>query len=143
ELRALNLAAFEIVDYVIIDRGATPLANLALIKPDFFAKGYEYQASGLPPKTQEELEVIHSYGGEIIFTPGDYVFSSSQLIELAPPTLRIEKLMMLMENAGLTFDKMRRVLDTLDALRVHVVGDIIVDTFTYTTMIGGQTKTPT
>jgi rfaE bifunctional protein kinase chain/domain len=143
ELRAINLAAFEIVDYVIIDPEPTPLKNLALIKPDIFAKGYEYQASGLPLRTQEELEVIRSYGGEIIFTPGDYVFSSSQLIEAAPPSLRIEKLVTLMESAGLTFDKLRRTLDALGGRRVHVVGDTIVDTFTYTNMVGGQTKTPT
>jgi len=143
DLRAINLAAFEIVDYVIIDPEPTPLKNIALIKPDIFAKGYEYQASGLPLKTQDELDLIRSYGGEIIFTPGDYVFSSSQLIEASPPSLRIEKLMTLMESADLTFDRLRRVLDTLGGRRVHVVGDIIVDTFTYTSMIGGQTKTPT
>jgi rfaE bifunctional protein kinase chain/domain len=143
ELRAINLAAFEIVDYVIIDPEPTPLKNLSLIKPDIFAKGYEYQASGLPLKTQSELDVIRGYGGEIIFTPGDYVFSSSQLIEASPPSLRIEKLVTLMEGADLTFDKLRRVLDSLGGRRVHVVGDIIVDTFTHTSMIGGQTKTPT
>jgi rfaE bifunctional protein kinase chain/domain/rfaE bifunctional protein nucleotidyltransferase chain/domain len=143
ELRAINLAAFEIVDYVIIDTEPTPLKNITLIKPDIFAKGYEYQASGLPLKTQEELDVIHSYGGEIIFTPGDYVFSSSQLIETAAPSLRVEKLLMLMEGADLTFDKLRHVLDSLGGRRVHVVGDTIVDTLTYTSTIGGQTKTPT
>ena len=143
ELRAINLAAFEIVDYVIIDPEPTPLKNLMLIKPDIFAKGYEYQASGLPLKTQDELEVIRSYGGEIIFTPGDYVFSSSQLIEAAPPSLRVEKLVTLMEAADLTFDKLRHTLDVLGGRRVHVVGDTIVDTFTYASMIGGQTKTPT
>ena len=143
DLRAINLAAFDMVDYVIIDPEPTPLKNLALIKPDIFAKGYEYQASGLPLKTQNELDVIRGYGGEIIFTPGDYVFSSSQLIEAAPPSLRIEKLVTLMEGADLTFDKLRRALDSLGGRRVHVVGDIIVDTFTYASMIGGQTKTPT
>src|SRR5215831_15227774 len=143
ELRAINLAAFEIVDYVLIDSEATPLKNLGLIKPDIFAKGYEYQSSGLPLKTQEELDVIHSYGGEIIFTPGDFVFSSSQLIEAAPPTLRVEKLVTLMEGAGIDFDMLRRALDSLGGRRVHVVGDTIVDTLTYTSMIGGQTKTPT
>jgi len=143
DLRAINLAAFEVVDYVLIDSEATPLKNLALIKPDIFAKGYEYQSSGLPLKTQEELDVIHSYGGEIIFTPGDFVFSSSQLIEAAPPTLRVEKLVTLMEGAGIDFDMLRRALDSLGGRRVHVVGDTIVDTLTYTSMIGGQTKTPT
>ncbi|HEX4411559.1 MAG TPA: PfkB family carbohydrate kinase [Xanthobacteraceae bacterium] len=143
ELRALNLAAFEIVDYVIIDPEPTPLKSLALIKPDIFAKGYEYQASGLPLKTQDELEVIRSYGGEIIFTPGDHVFSSSQMIEAAPPSLRIEKLITLMESTNITFGSLRRTLDNLGGRRVHVVGDTIVDTFTYASMIGGQTKTPT
>src|SRR6202012_1610450 len=111
DLRALNLAAFEIVDYVIIDPEPTPLKNLATIKPDIFAKGYEYQASGLPLKTQDELEVIRGYGGEIIFTPGDHVFSSSQMIEAAPPSLRIEKLITLMESANITFSNLRRTLD--------------------------------
>lgn len=143
ELRAINLAAFEVVDYVLIDSEASPLKNLALIKPDIFAKGYEYQSSGLPLKTQEELDVIHSYGGEIIFTPGDFVFSSSQLIEAAPPTLRLEKLVTLMESAGIDFDMLRRALNSLGGRRVHVVGDTIVDTLTYASMIGGQTKTPT
>ena len=143
DLRAINLAAFEIVDYVIIDPEPTPLKNLALIKPDIFAKGYEYQASGLPLKTQDELDVIRGYGGEIIFTPGDYVFSSSQMIEAAPPSLRIEKLLTLMESAGINFGGLRQTLDKLGGRRVHVVGDTIVDTFTHTSMIGGQTKTPT
>jgi rfaE bifunctional protein kinase chain/domain len=143
DLRAVNLAAFEIVDYVIVDEESTPLKNLALIKPDFFAKGYEYQASGLPPKTQQELSVLQSYGGEIIFTPGDHLFSSSQLIELAPPSLRVEKLMTLMERAGIDFGALRRALDGLEGHHVHVVGDTIVDSLTHTSMIGGQTKTPT
>ncbi|MGH8757449.1 MAG: adenylyltransferase/cytidyltransferase family protein, partial [Burkholderiales bacterium] len=56
DLRALNLAAFEIVDYVIIDSEATPLKNISKLQPDFFAKGYEYTADNTTPKTQEEKE---------------------------------------------------------------------------------------
>jgi bifunctional ADP-heptose synthase (sugar kinase/adenylyltransferase) len=143
ELRAVNLAAFEIVDYVIIDTEPTPLRNLALIQPDFFAKGYEYHATGLPTKTQEELAALQSYGGEIIFTPGDYVFSSSQLIESAPPNIRIDKLVSLMESRGVSFDTLRFAVEALKGRRVHVVGDTIVDSLTHTSPIGGQTKTPT
>lgn len=143
DLRALNLAAFEIVDYVVIDPEAKPLANIARLQPDFFAKGYEYVASGLPPKTQEEVEVVRSYGGEVIFTPGDIVFSSSRLIELQPPDLKYEKLLTLMDREGVDFDALRGALDRLKGLRVHVVGDTIVDSYTQTAVIGGQTKTPT
>jgi bifunctional ADP-heptose synthase (sugar kinase/adenylyltransferase) len=143
DLRALNLAAFEIIDYVVIDTEATPLKNLARIQPDFFAKGYEYTASGMPQKTHEETEVLRSYGGEIIFTPGDIVYSSSRLIDLAPPSLKLEKLLTFMEGEGINFDMLRKALDKARGRRVHVVGDTIVDSLTQTTLIGGQTKTPT
>ena len=50
ELRAINLAALEMVDYVIIDENATPLENLALLQPDYFAKGYEYTRERSAPE---------------------------------------------------------------------------------------------
>jgi bifunctional ADP-heptose synthase (sugar kinase/adenylyltransferase) len=143
DLRAVNLAAFEVVDYVVIDRNAKPLDNIRLIEPDYFAKGFEYTASGIPAKTAEEAEVIQSYGGEIIFTPGDVVYSSSSLIDLAPPAIKLEKLLIIMERNGISFDRLRRTLDAMSGHRVHVVGDTIVDSYTHCAMIGGQTKTPT
>ncbi|HZQ74373.1 MAG TPA: PfkB family carbohydrate kinase [Burkholderiales bacterium] len=143
ELRAINLAALEMVDYVIIDREATPLKNLALIQPDYFAKGYEYTAGQVHPKTQEEIKVLESYGGEIIFTPGDIVYSSSALLELAPPNIAVEKLMLLMHGEGVTFQNLRDAVRALKGITTHVVGDTIVDSYTYTSMIGGMTKTPT
>jgi rfaE bifunctional protein kinase chain/domain len=143
ELRALNLAAFEMVDYVIIDENRTPLANIELIQPDFFAKGYEYVADGLPQKTHEEMNLVQSYGGEMIFTPGDLVYSSSNLINLAPPSIKFDKLATLLTSEKISFDDIRETLNDLKGRRVHVVGDTIVDSFTETTVIGGQTKTPT
>lgn len=143
DLRALNLAAFEIVDYVVIDTDPTPLENLARIQPDFFAKGYEYNANGLAQKTHEETEVLRKYGGEMIFTPGDIVYSSSKLIELAPPRIQLEKLLTFMDNEKVTFKTLREALENLRGKRVHVIGDTIVDSYTQTAMIGGQTKTPT
>lgn len=143
ELRALNLAAFEVVDYVLIDPNDKPLETLRQLQPDFFAKGYEYNASGLHPRTQEEIDVLASYGGEVIFTPGDIVYSSSRLIEVEPPNLRTEKLLTLMEMSKLTFDSLRQAVAKFSGSRVHVVGDTIVDSLTQCAMIGGQTKTPT
>jgi bifunctional ADP-heptose synthase (sugar kinase/adenylyltransferase) len=143
DLRAVNLAAFEVVDYVVIDKNEKPLENLRIIQPDYFAKGFEYTATGMPAKTAEEAEVVQSYGGEIIFTPGDIIYSSTNLINLAPPAIRLEKLHVEMERAGLTFDRLRETLHKMDGYRVHAVGDTIVDSYTHCGMIGGQSKTPT
>lgn len=144
DLRAINLAAFELVDFVIIDENPTPLENLQIIKPDIYAKGYEYTAtSKISEKTEQEIEVISSYGGEIVFTPGDIVYSSSNLINLAPPSLKIEKLMMLLSRNNLSFSDLYRSIENFSGKKIHVVGDTIVDSYTNCVMIGGQTKTPT
>jgi len=144
QLRAMNLAALEVVDYVLIDDQPTPLDNLAYLQPDYFAKGYEYISAGVHPKTQQELDVLNSYGGEIILTPGDIVFSSSRFIEARPPNLASEKLHALMESERIGFDDLRNALDRCRGLRVHVLGDTIVDSYNYCTPIGSSTsKTPT
>lgn len=143
ELRAMNLAAMEAVDYVIIDQNATPLENIEFLKPDYFAKGYEYFQGEIHPRTQEEMEVLESYGGEILFTPGDVVYSSSHLIETSPPKIAAEKLFMLMESERVSFDDLRSALEMMKGLKVHVVGDTIVDSYSHCSMIGGMTKTPT
>ncbi|MCW4117015.1 PfkB family carbohydrate kinase [Aurantimonas sp. MSK8Z-1] len=143
ELRAANLAAFEMVDYVVIDMHEKPLTNIGIIQPDYFAKGFEYTAAGMPPKTAEEAAIVEAYGGEMIFTPGDIVYSSSTLINLAPPSIKFEKLQLVMERHKISFDALRRTIDQMSGKRVHVVGDTIVDSYTQCAMIGGQTKTPT
>jgi len=141
-IRALSLAAFDMVDYVIVDENATPLENMEVIKPDYFAKGFEYSAD-IPKATRDEVKIIESYGGEMIFTPGDVVYSSSKFLTNHLPSLQIEKLLSLMEQFNITFDTLRETLTKLKGLQVHIVGDTIIDTYTRTNLFGGNTKTPT
>ncbi len=142
-IRALNLAAFEMVDYVLIDGEAKPLENLQYLQPDLFAKGFEYTGKGLPPATQEEADIVEGYGGQMIFTPGDVVYSSSNFIKMAEPNIGLEKLLSLMNTHDLTFNNLRDAVNNLGGRSVHVIGDTIIDSYTRTTLIGGQTKTPT
>ena len=143
ELRAQNLAALELVDYVIIDSNPTPIANIRQLQPDYFAKGYEYMAEGIPTKTQEEINALDEYGGEVVFTPGDVVYSSSKLIELQAPKIAIEKLLSLMDSEGIDFGDLRKTARNLSGVRVHVVGDTIVDGYSTCTLLGGAAKSPT
>jgi len=143
DLRAMNLAALECVDYVVVDENATPIENIKFIQPDFFAKGYEYSAEGIHPKTQEEVNALEDYGGEVVFTPGDLVMSSSSIINTTPPNLAVDKLLALLQSEGLGFEDLRKAVKGLSGVRVHVIGDTIVDGYTYCTLIGGTAKTPT
>jgi len=143
ELRAANLAAFEIVDYVIIDPNPTPIEHIKRLQPDFFAKGYEYFSEGVPPRTLEEIAALDTYGGEMVFTPGDIVYSSSALIDSAPPKIGVEKLLALMESENIRFEDLRMALQRAVGARVHVVGDTIVDSYSYCSLLGATAKSPT
>ncbi|MDC1076103.1 PfkB family carbohydrate kinase [Litorivicinus sp.] len=142
ELRAFNLAALEYVDYVVIDDNPEPLRNIEKLRPDFYAKGYEY-AAGENPKTEKERKALESYGGKFLFTPGDVVFSSSKIIRSYRPNLSAEKLLAVMSGENLTFGSLIEQLDFSRKAKILVVGDVIVDGITECTPLVGMTKTPT
>jgi len=143
DMRAFNLAALEMVDFVLIDHEAKPLRNISLIQPDYFVKGYEYISKGIHSKSLEERTLVEGYGGEMIFSPGDVVYSSTQILDVEPPNLSDEKLLFLMEGEGISFEDLRTTLHRFQGRRVHVIGDTIIDSYTHCAMIGGMTKTPT
>lgn len=140
DLRALNLAALEMVDYVVIDTNPTPIQNISILQPKYFAKGQEYGV--LTPKTQEEKQTVERYGGEMLFTPGDIVYSSTEILKQSPH-LWLDKLLALMSAEGISFGDLKIALECIKGLKVHVVGDTIVDSYSYGTVIGGMTKSPT
>lgn len=142
-IRAINLAAFEMVDYVIIDKHKTSNEILKDLKPDFFAKGFEYSKGNLPPATKEESKIVEKYGGEMIFSPGDIVYSSTKLLNLAEPKIDNYKILDLMQRHRITFSSLKNEIKRFKKIKVHVIGDTIIDTHTKTSLIGGYLKTPT
>jgi rfaE bifunctional protein kinase chain/domain len=143
ELRAKNLAALEMVDYVIIDHQEKPIDNILKIKPDLFVKGFEYQKDGIHPKTKEEIEAVSSYGGRVIFSPGDIVYSSTHLLTVHKPDISYDKLLSYMDADEITFDDILETLHQFKGKKVDVLGDTIVDKYSYCTVLGPTTKTPT
>ena len=65
------------------------------------------------------------------------------------PSLRLlrrisrRKLLALLHSEGLNFGDLRTALTKLKGVKVHVVGDTIVDSYTYCSLVGGTAKTPT
>ncbi len=142
KLRAFNLAALEIVDYVIIDENKTPLNNISKIKPDFFAKGFEYSKK-IPEETLQEKKIVEEYGGEMIFSPGDIVYSSTKIINDQEPNIKTEKLLSIFHEHKVNFNKLKNILNSNKKFKVHIIGDLIIDKFTNTDIISHQSKTPT
>ena len=137
-LRAMNLAVLQFVDYVVIDNHLTPMELIKTLQPDYYAKGYEYHADSIPGVVE-----VENYGGEVIYTPGDVVYSSSAIQQSNLPKIALDKLHALMEGEGITFTRLYETLQSLDSVKVHVIGDTIIDAYNYCSTTGSQVKTPT
>ncbi len=89
DLRAFNLAAFEMVDYVVIDENATPIENIRHDPAGLFRQGLSStpRAERCTEDRQEELERrrkptaarLHLHAGR------HRLFVDRNLIEIAPP----------------------------------------------------------
>lgn len=143
ELRAASLAMLDIVDYVIVWDADRPDALITLLKPDYYAKGFEYMPDQQASDPIGEVAAVEAYGGEVLYTPGDVVYSSTEILAGHAPDLRWELLATLMRSRELTFDALRAVVRGLHEHKVHVVGDAIVDVLTHCALIGANAKTPT
>ena len=80
ELRLENLAALEIVDYVCLDDHDWAGPILEALRPDVYVKGKEYETSA-DPRFLEERALVEGYGGSVIFSSGEVVYSSTFILE--------------------------------------------------------------
>lgn len=130
ELRAENLAALEIVDWVVIDPHPTASELLDLIRPDVYVKGREYATSG-DPRFLREREIVERYGGRVVFHSGDVVFSSTRLIEslARDASLDEHRLRTLCARHGIDAATAAATLEAFQGLRVLVAGDLIVEKY--------------
>lgn len=81
EQRRDYLSAFEMVDYVAINRWPSSAKTIRLLKPNIYVKGVEYKniEDDLSGRIIHEINAIEAVGGKIAFTD-EVVYSSTQLI---------------------------------------------------------------
>lgn len=142
EMRMKVLAALACVDYVILSEGYTADDIIESIEPDIYVKGEEYAKAedDLTGKISEEQRLVEEHGGRIQFTTGQ-VFSSTRLINTAMSGLSDEVIKYMSDfKKRYTMQEIRNYADKAAELNVLVVGDIIVDKYTYCNLQGIMSK---
>ncbi|MGD2107885.1 MAG: PfkB family carbohydrate kinase [Phycisphaerae bacterium] len=145
-LRAENLAALVFVDHVYIDPSPTARNLLARIKPDVYVKGREYEHS-TDPGFLAEKGVVESYGGRMIFSSGEVVFSSTELIESAfghspGDDAESRRLALLTQRYNLSPASIEEALGRFRNLRALVVGDVLIDRYVFCDALGIASESP-
>lgn len=142
EMRMKVLAALECVDYVMLSEGYTVDDIVECLEPDIYVKGEEYARAedDITGKIAEEKALVEKYGGRIQYTTGQ-TFSSTNLINTALSGLS-DEVRCYMEDFTTRYSmkEIRAFADKAEKLKVLVVGDIIIDKYTYCDVQGLMSK---
>lgn len=143
EIRADMLAALEIVDFVGINEGPSAEPVINAIQPDVYIKGSDYARAedDVTGKIQDECRAVEAHGGRVVFTD-EIVFSASSLInrhlDVYDPALR--SYLQDLREGGSYLSQLLDAVERLSKLRVLLVGDAIVDQYSYVGPLGKAWK---
>lgn len=143
ELRAVNLAALAFVDLVYIDPNHTATGVLQIVKPDVYVKGEEYQKSDDPRFLAEQV-IVEENGGKVIFSSGDVVYSSTELIRRLGRDVDLEaqRLQYVSQRHDITRETITDLIDQFSNRRILVVGDVVIDCYVFCDIIDIAREAP-
>ncbi len=140
DLRLEGVLSNSFVDEAfIID---TPVSELIeRLRPDIVVKGKEHE-----DKFNPELEVLRTYGGTLLFSSGEALFSSLDLIrrefrELASHSIRLP--LDFMKRHQIERDDLYQTIHRFKQLKVVVIGDLIIDEYITCQPLGMSQEDPT
>ena len=130
DLRASSLAALECVDVVYLNDYPTAVELLEQLKPDIYVKGREYETS-VDPRFLKERDTVAHNGGEVYFSSGDVVYSSTALIGALRDTgaFNTEKITRFGRQYGVGPGAVEATLRRCQDVKVVVIGDYILDRY--------------
>lgn len=111
------------------------------IKPDFIVKGKEHEE-----QYNLEREILHKYGGKLVFSSGENVFSSFDLIQnevnsLAKSGVFIPK--DFIKRHSTNIETLLTKIELFKKLKIIVIGDAIVDEYITCDALGMSQEDPT
>ena len=142
EMRMKFLEAIEYIDYVMLSEGYTVDDIVEVVEPDIYVKGEEYKRAkeDITGKISEEQAIVEQYGGKIQFTSGQ-VFSSTKLINTALSGLPDDVKSYMEElKSRYSMKDIKKYAETAFGLKVLVIGDTIIDKYTYCDLQGMMSK---
>ena len=144
EVRAMMLAALEIVDFVLISRSPIAVPSIDMIRPHSFVKGPDYieLAADSTGNIQREVDAVEKYGGAVVFTEAA-TMSSSTIVNAAGLAHSDQLSQWLREARGkISEENIDAWFSDIKSLKVLVVGETIIDKYVSCEALGKTSKDP-
>jgi rfaE bifunctional protein kinase chain/domain len=138
DLRLQSLNSIEMVDETVVVNNDLETILLRL-KPDFVLKGSEHEA-----KVNDELEVIKTYGGKLIFGSGDFCISTDSFFDSLKNAsgIQIDFNSDYTKRYGISKKRMLEVLMKCKERKLLVIGDLIIDEYINCESVGLSQEDP-
>ncbi|VAX26082.1 Glycerol-3-phosphate cytidylyltransferase [hydrothermal vent metagenome] len=141
-LRAEALAALGCVDYVAINKWATAVETIRLLKPSKYVKGVVH-SNGKRDHTNaidNEDKAVKSVGGELILTDEE-TYSASTLINRFVDIFTEETKEFLAEfREKFTPEQVIGYVQQIQSLKILTIGEIIIDEYQFCSAMGKANK---
>jgi len=114
---------------------------IARLQPNIVVKGKEHET-----KFNPELSVLEVYGGRLIFSSGETVFSSIDLLRsefLQSKSGVIELPTDYMKRHSISIERLLSLINSFSRLKVCVIGDLLVDEYITCEALGMSQEEPT
>jgi rfaE bifunctional protein kinase chain/domain len=108
------------------------------IKPDIIVKGKEHEN-----KINPEIESLKKYGGKLIFSSGESMFSSFDLINQELEVSKSSSFFNTINEFKIVVNNLKKHLSKISKLKVIVIGDTIIDEYITCEALGMSQEDPT
>ena len=143
--RAETLAAIQVIDYVAINRNPLSITAIEAVKPDFYVKGQDYKNAkdDITGGIVAEKNKVEEFGGKLVFTE-EVQFSSTKLINRHLDYTKDEVKNYLAEiRKHTSFNKLTKDFENISKYKALVIGDTILDEYTFVDPLGKASKSST
>lgn len=116
-------------------------ATIARLRPDVVVKGREHELRFNP-----ELAVLEQYGGKLLFSSGETIFSSLDLIRKEYQQLDVRSISLpqdYMVRHQISPQRLQDLVAKFSELKICIVGDLIVDEYITCQPLGMSQEDPT
>jgi len=142
--RAEFLSSLEIIDFVTVSNSLSALEVIEIVKPKIYFKGSDYEdlSKDATGNIIEEKKAVEGNGGYIHFTH-EFTSSSSLLINkfFSSFNSKTKEWIDIFKNQN-GLEESLYWIDKISDLKVLILGEIIVDKYTYVSPLSKSSKDP-
>jgi len=137
------LSELNIVDYVCESNSQDAISIIEKIKPNIYCKGPDYKNFNhdITNKIKQEIKILRKFGGKFKVTE-DQTYSSSKIINMLNKGATLNEKFLLKINKNFTKEKINKAIESFNNLKVLVIGESILDEYTYCETLGKSGKEP-